>query len=198
MSIKRLLPCGCVAAGLLLLPVAARAQNCYWNVSSGDWSVASNWTGGVPTSNSYAYITNGGTATVSPTGQACYQLDVDSGGSLDVTAGSLMAGYNFAFIGNVGTGSVVQSGGVVTAQTFLIIGQYSGSSGTYTLSGGLVSGGVEELGYWARGCSSNLAGPIPSVATIWPITRAARPPSAKATTTAAALLSAAAACSRPT
>ena len=58
-----------VAALLLLSSSAARADT-YWNVTSGDWSSAGNWTSGLPTSSNNADIYNGGTVTISTTATA--------------------------------------------------------------------------------------------------------------------------------
>ena len=42
----------------------AQSASCFWSVPSGDWSVASNWRGTLPTSSDYASIINGGTASI--------------------------------------------------------------------------------------------------------------------------------------
>ena len=59
-----------VASVLSLAPLAARAD-CVWNVSSGSWETAVDWTGGLPTSADNADIYNNGTATVTKTGDVC-------------------------------------------------------------------------------------------------------------------------------
>jgi hypothetical protein len=62
-----------------LMPAGnALATNYYWNVSSGDWTNANNWNPvGLPTSDDYAYLANGGTIDI--TGNAaCSRLYVQS------------------------------------------------------------------------------------------------------------------------
>src|SRR5262249_2471706 len=66
-----------VAAGLLafaslaVVPVlvpSAHGASYSWQVASGDWSLASNWGGIVPTTGDTGYIVNGGTATITQPG----------------------------------------------------------------------------------------------------------------------------------
>ena len=64
-----------IVVACLLCPVMAGAQS--WQVQAGDWSNPANWQGGVPTSNGIAYITNGGIATVTQSGEVCSYLYID-------------------------------------------------------------------------------------------------------------------------
>ena len=69
------------------LPISRQA-------TSGDWSVASNWGGTLPTSTSYAYISNGGTAAIAQAGETCGTLslgDVGGSGNVQMTGGGLTA-----------------------------------------------------------------------------------------------------------
>ena len=103
-----------------------------WNVSSGSWETAGNWTGGLPTLSSTADIYNGGTATVSKTGDVCNTL------VLGGTAGS-------------GTLTVAGTGGLAVGATL-----YVGKSGVGTLNitgtgAESVSAGTEDVGYAGTG-----------------------------------------------
>src|SRR3954466_11728527 len=83
------LKCAAVLALLPALSPLALAQT-DWQGSLGDWFIASNWTQGVPASNSDASIANGGTALVS--------------------SGSPHAQASILRIGNGGNGTVLLSG----------------------------------------------------------------------------------------
>ena len=136
----RLLSC-LAGAVLFVLPASVRAD-CYWSVTSGDWSVPSNWdVGAMPTSNDDAYIANGGTVNITTTDPLCNNLWLgeDTGsGTLQMTAGSLSTWAQY--IGDSGVGNFMQSGGTNGGATYLYLGNNSGMSGTYSLSGsGLLS-----------------------------------------------------------
>jgi hypothetical protein len=60
---------------------------------AGDWSVASNWGGTLPTTGANAWIVNGGTANVTQLGETCGTLSLGSGtGSGTVRARKIIAG----------------------------------------------------------------------------------------------------------
>ena len=61
-----------VAAIVLTVSIQAHAD-VYWNLSGqpGDWSVAQNWQGGLPTTSDTAFVVNGGTATITMPGEVC-------------------------------------------------------------------------------------------------------------------------------
>ena len=108
-----------IAALVLLSSPPARADDT-WTLSAaatGDWSIAGNWSGGVPTASSTADIFDGGTATVTTTGDVCNTLSLGSttgAGSIQMTGGGLTVS-NSAFVGYSGTGYFSQSGGTNTA-----------------------------------------------------------------------------------
>ena len=81
-SVLRLL--GLAAAAILLLSSSPARADITWTLTTtGDWSSGGNWSGGVvPTATDNADILNGGTATISQTGDVCNIL------SLGNTAGS--------------------------------------------------------------------------------------------------------------
>ncbi len=122
---NRLFSLGAVAILLFqLLPARANGQ-CFWNVQAGDWSNPAYWSGGaVPGPFDDAYIDNGGTATITQTGESCWGLavgDTAQGGTIQMTTGSLnvtgAAGYlgSNAYIGygSANTGTFTQSGGTI-------------------------------------------------------------------------------------
>ena len=151
-SIVRLL--GIAAAMLLLLSSpSARADDTWTNTTTGDWSSAGNWSGNVvPTSTDNADIYNGGTATVTQSGELCNSLSLGGtgGGTLQVTGGSLSIGSS-ALVGVNGSGVFVQSGGAVslsnTTSGAIYFGYNSGDVGSGTVSGGLLTAANEWIGY---------------------------------------------------
>ena len=82
-----------LVAAMLLVANSASAANLYWSVTSGDWSVASNWGGTEPTSSDYTYVNNGGTSLIASEGEECRVLslgnDAERFGSIIMTNGSL-------------------------------------------------------------------------------------------------------------
>lgn len=84
-----------IAIATISLIVAPRAKAAvyYWSVTSGPWSVASNWSGVVPTSTDDAYIANGGTADITVSSEVCNNL----------------------FLGDPNSGTVLMSGGNLSA-----------------------------------------------------------------------------------
>ena len=99
------------------------------------------------------YVGSSGTATL-----------VLSGGSNSAAGGTLYVGNNLGdsgtyilsgsgllsvaceYVGNAGSGSLTQSGGINTASTLFNMGYYSGSLGTYCLSGGSLNVPVLYVG----------------------------------------------------
>ncbi len=81
----------CVLALLLLSPGLVLADT-IWNDGNGNWSVAGNWTAGVPNSVTNAIITNGSSVTVDIGGQVA-SLQVGAGNSLSIGNGNSLAVY---------------------------------------------------------------------------------------------------------
>ena len=104
---------------------------------TGDWSVGSNWSGGaVPTSRVNADIYDGGTATITTTGDICSSLTLGNtagSGAVAMTGGIFSPGCEY--VGETGTGTFTQSGGTNNDAGPLYIGDQPGSNGTYVLSG---------------------------------------------------------------
>jgi fibronectin-binding autotransporter adhesin len=127
-------------AMMFAVTLDSRGATFSWQVASGDWSVTSNWGGSIPTSADYAYIADGGTATLTTDNNVCSNLslgDVSGNGYLQVTSGSLLI-QNEADVGWNGIGGVLQFGGAVVgvnANGNLNLGSNVGAVGTYNLSG---------------------------------------------------------------
>jgi autotransporter-associated beta strand protein len=161
----------CLTAAVLLLSTSSAEAVYYtWNLGSGvsgDWTSADSWTpaGGPPTTSDYAYINNGGTASIT-SASSCNYLYVgqtytgatDPTGHIVMTSGSLTLPYAGAiYVGNTATGTIEQSGGIVTNGGLgLKLGGGTTSaytaSGTYTLSGdALLLAGAETIGQRGSG-----------------------------------------------
>ncbi len=150
-------------AVVLLTSLQVRAD-VYWKVASpnsGDWSVATNWTGGLPTSSVTAWIINGGTANVTQLGETCGTLSLGGSGSgtVKMTGGSLSTA-SYQYVGYSGTGTFMQSGGINGSGYFnLYLGYNAGSSGTYNLSGsGQLSPSYQYVGYSGPGTFTQSGG----------------------------------------
>ena len=159
-SVVRLL--GFAAAALLLLSSPPARADVTWSVASGDWSVATNWSGGaLPTSTDNADIYNGGTATITTTGDVCSSLSLGStagSGAIQMTGGSLAVG-NYAYVGYFRHGHLHAIRRHEHRLQLALLGCNSGSSGTYTLSGsGLLSAPYEYVGYSGTGTFTQSGG----------------------------------------
>jgi fibronectin-binding autotransporter adhesin len=135
------------AAVLIFAPLSAPAQD-YWQVQTGDWSIASNWNGGLPTNSVTAVVANGGTAGISQVAETCNALSIGSSaasGTVQMTGGNLSASNEN--VGDTGTGTFTQFGGANSIGSTLYLGANAGGSGTYNLSGnGMVSMGFAVVG----------------------------------------------------
>lgn len=89
----------------------------------GRWETADNWTGGVPTANSLAYIGNNHTVSLSQAGAAAL---------------SLWIGHNSSGTSYPGNGTLQQTAGDLTVGALLAIG-VDGATGNYTASGGTLT-----------------------------------------------------------
>ena len=99
------------AALLLVMTLAGTASGNDWtNPGLGDWSIASNWSGGVPTDADEAVISQG-TALVSSQGAGADILQLRGGGSLVVSAHSALDILDISY---VGVGSSANSFATVT------------------------------------------------------------------------------------
>ena len=142
-----------------LLISSSSAADYYWSVTSGDWSVASNWGGTVPTSGRTAYINNGGTASIAYTGAVCSYLYLGNSatdtGTINLTTGRLDTSTED--VGLSGKGAFTQSGGTHISD-MLTLGMRSGSTGNYELSGEQLSANQEIVGYSGTGTFTQSGG----------------------------------------
>src|SRR5208282_5433910 len=82
-------------ATTLVAAATLQAANVSWTLPEGDygdWSVSTNWGGGVPISTSNVYINNGGTASITKSFlllKGCFLTLLDSGGVRFTTRASL-------------------------------------------------------------------------------------------------------------
>ncbi len=153
-----------VAVAAILAVSDSRAANYYWAMSQpGDWSNSACWSGSsVPTSNDSAYIVNGGTVTITKSGETCLSLTLGGTGTgaIQMNSGSLFV-TNPAIselIGNASPGIFAQSGGTHSIATYLLLGNDSGISGSYVLSGGSLWAPFVEVGNSGSGSFSLSAG----------------------------------------
>ena len=126
-----------------------------------------NWLGSLtPTSTDDAYIANGGTATItiSDSAAVCNTLwlgDPNSAnsGTIQMNNGSLTSGTD-QNVGNLGTGTFLQSGGTNNGANNLNLGNNPGSLGIYSLSnsGMLNVANSENLGVSGTGTFTQLGG----------------------------------------
>ncbi|MGO9108235.1 MAG: autotransporter-associated beta strand repeat-containing protein [Thermoguttaceae bacterium] len=137
-------------AAVLIVSVQVRGD-VYWTLpagQSGDWSVASNWGGTIPTSSDFAYIVNGGTVAVTQLGETCGRLSLGSSansGTVLMTTGGLST-TSQEYIGNAGTGTFAQSGGTNSLSGYLSLSNVSGSGAYYLSGSGLLAAQEEFIG----------------------------------------------------
>jgi autotransporter-associated beta strand protein len=161
---QRVLRSICVVAVVIVSPLlaspAARGATYSWQAAQDDWSVASSWGGVLPSRSDYAYITNGGTASITLSGASCYSLSLGNGagsGNVQLTGG-VLAPTTDEFVGDTGTGSFTQSGGNNNARS-VYLGINPGSSGSYVLSGnGYLSTAIQGVGYSGTGTFTQIGG----------------------------------------
>ena len=148
---------------VLMISLPAHAQTSYWTLppgQSGDWSVAANWGGTLPTSGRSALIASGGTTTITLPGEICDLLQLDA--TVQMTGGGLDMGAA-GEVGYSGTGTFIQSGGInastLSIPVALYLGTNAGDSGTYNLSGtGLLATEIEYVGYLGTGAFTQSGG----------------------------------------
>jgi autotransporter-associated beta strand protein len=146
-----------LATGILFLNfTVTQAASYYWKVPAGYWSYAPNWGGHEPRSSDSAYINNGGTATINQTGEVCFYLSLDPG-IVNMTAGNLTCSLSEGIGSNI-NGTFNQTGGA-NGTYGLVVGNSSGASGKYNLSGtGNLTAGSEYIGNYGTGTFNHNAG----------------------------------------
>jgi len=139
--LKKAVIIGCALVATGLAAQNAQAGSTHWILDPptvGDWFDLANWDSGVPTSATWAFIDNGGTAMI----------------------GSGTARTLETYVGPTSTGHVYQMGGEHEVSEDLMIGGYSYyyGDGTYELHGGSVSAEREMVGYSGIGHFVHTAG----------------------------------------
>jgi hypothetical protein len=115
-----------------------RGANYSWQVTSGNWTSASNWNPSVvPGVNDTGWIVNGGTAQIT-SAVTCNAIAVGGLGTGNVQLTSGVSGLTAAgeYIGYNGVGTLNQSALTNSATSFLSVGNHPGANGSYILSGG--------------------------------------------------------------
>jgi PEP-CTERM motif len=123
--------------GVALLAPAASAID--WSGTTGHFGTGTNWAGGIVPSGTNATIENGGTATV--------------------TTGDVFGVTVLTVGGHSGSGSVTQDGGAVSATQIRLGGDDGGGGtgvGTYSISGGTLTGTGGEMWIGSKGGTGNL------------------------------------------
>jgi autotransporter-associated beta strand protein len=128
------------------------AADLYWSGATGDWSVADNWGGTLPSSGDVVHAVTGGTVYITQPDATCNFLylgiDEGSSGTVEMTDGTL-AVLGRTCVGNGGVGTFTQTGGIHSAGS-MDVGYGDGSNGTYTLGGGqLIVSADENIGITA-------------------------------------------------
>jgi len=147
-------------AAVVLMTLPSVRADVYWSTSAGDWSVAANWGGLVPTGTDNAWIVNSGTATIGQLTATCGTLSLGNSagsGTVQMTGGRFTTdGQNVGFSG---MGALMQFGGNNIVYNDLYLGINAGSSGTYGLAGnGQVSVGQEYVGFSGAGTFAQSGG----------------------------------------
>lgn len=138
---------GFLALSFLIVPLISRAASggggggagvtcTFTGDVSSDWAVAGNWNcGHVPTESDFVVIPNTETAESSALGAVGTTLEIQMGGSLTVSGGTLTIGYTIT-----NAGLFTSTGGTTTASTGGIT-----NSGGMALNGGTLSSGLNGL-----------------------------------------------------
>ncbi len=153
----------------MVMAAESKAANVFWAGGDGDFNVASNWGGGVPTVADQAIMENGATTTINDAHDTA-NFRVNNGSTLVVEPGAALTSTGWSFIGKSGgvsgTGTAAatinMSGGLIklfdpsALRTFMV---GHANSGTLNMSGGLISisGGL-RVGTGAGTGTVNLSG----------------------------------------
>ncbi|MFH1417701.1 MAG: hypothetical protein ABII12_05370 [Planctomycetota bacterium] len=121
-----------------------------WQVGTGDWSNADNWTAGEPSAAVTAYINNYGTAQITQAGEVCQSLwlgeHLGESGTVELLEFGELSSTE-QYIGAGGVGTFTQTGGTNSVSNELYLGYSPLSDGTYDLSGGDLSASTVHVGY---------------------------------------------------
>jgi hypothetical protein len=122
--------------------VAAAAAHGFvfnWNVASGDWHTRSNWDigdvlGRLPNASDDAQFANGGTASLTMGPVSIRTVSVLNGSALNIGQ-SVSTPSRPLIIGEGGPGTIVHTGGTVTASVLQFGEWWGNAGGSYTMSG---------------------------------------------------------------
>ncbi len=130
MRVKRL---AAVVVMSLCLATTTSASN--WTGGDGDWSLGTNWSAGVPDGTD-AYIGNGQIVTLDTDEPDITTLDVSWFSTLNIEPGAGLTASGEASVASGGndTGIVAQSGGVVSLNSNLIVGEAAGGIASWTMT----------------------------------------------------------------
>ncbi len=162
-NIKKMLAAGLLTLGASTASAQVVLPNS-WNSTTNDWNSNTNWlleSGGtfIPNNNAstsftpeYAVIDNGGTANISSpiTEQPLAAILGDAvgmSGNVNMSAGQLtidglaltatdLGSIGRLVVGNAGSGTFTQSGGVISTSHGFVMNRLAGSTSTFTMSGG--------------------------------------------------------------
>jgi hypothetical protein len=157
-----------LAASAVLLPAPIVWADTIWTAGTGDYSISSNWSAGVPSGLKPGEINNGGTAQIlsgflfastlylGMTATQSGAMAIFPNAQLDVEGAqnNNTASFGNVFVGYGGTGTFTQTGGAVFGSLALFLGYSSGSIGNYNLSGTSIFVGLnatEFVGYSGNG-----------------------------------------------
>ena len=135
--------------------LAAPALGSNWTGGNGNWNLGGNWSAGVPIGTD-AYIGNGGTVTLNAAALGdVTTLDVAWFSTLNIETGAALTATGNVNVAGGGNdfGTVAQSGGVVSLETNLFLGNASGDLATWTMTadGSLAIGANLHVGGGGQG-----------------------------------------------
>jgi hypothetical protein len=159
-----------LAASTVVLFARKSNADDLWTAGTGNWFTPGNWNSGVPNGLIDADINNGGTAQIASGSASFGRLSLGASpgdiGSLSMTGGTLNFSNNSIRVGDSGTGTFSQSGGIISNVGTLDVGNATSSTGTYLLSGTGTLSENEFIGYSGTGSffqSGGLNEPISSL-----------------------------------
>jgi hypothetical protein len=144
------LPALSILAALILFPHFAPAQTTAWQSTISSWFTPTNWNNGLPNSTVTANVDNAGEPLISSGSAAAATLVLGSTstsiGDLSISNTGALSATN-EYIGESGTGSVIQTGGSNTVANTLYMCNSASASGIYNLSAGSLTTANLFIGY---------------------------------------------------
>jgi len=131
-----------VLAGTICLGLAVSAQADVgnWNVTSGNWSLDTNWAELAVPSAAKAYVRNGGIAILDYAAPDITEFDIESGSTVEVKPLAQLTGSGYWKVGDNGTsgvtGTLLQTGGALKTTSDLYLGDDDDDHGVYEMDAG--------------------------------------------------------------